>query len=118
MFFQKNFVEQVQGFNLHLVNKHLNDADLSYFSNIAEIGRKCRTKKYAEMVDAKNLNPEHFKRFEDHSSIKTFSGIVYSKFSGRNNLHIVEEFQIKGKTISQLLFSTETDCALFAVAGI
>jgi len=75
MFFQKNFVEQVQGFNLHLVNKHRNDADLSYFSNIAEIGRKCRTKKYAEMVDVKNLNPEHFKRFKDHSSIKHFRGL-------------------------------------------
>jgi len=117
-FSKKNFVEQIRGFNLHLVSKLRDDADLSYLSKKPRTGKKGRPKKYGEKVDVKNLNPEHFKKVENNQGIKTFAGIVYSKSLDRNILLVVEEFQIKGKTIYRLLFSTNSNQAPIDVVDI
>ena len=110
-FSKKNFVEQILGCSLHLVSKLRDDADLSYLSNKPKTGKRGRPKKYEEKIDVRNLKPEHFKLVESDQNIKAFSGIVYSKSLGRNILLVVEEFQIKGKAIYRLLFSTDTEQA-------
>ena len=110
-FSKKNFVEQILGCSLHLVSKLRDDADLSYLSNKPKTGKRGRPKKYEEKIDVRNLKPEYFTRVESHQNIKAFSGIVYSKSLGRNILLVVEEFQIKGKAIYRLLFSTDTEQA-------
>ena len=117
-FSKKNFVEQIMGCSLHLVSKLRDDADLSYLSNKPKTGKRGRPKKYEEKIDVRNLKPEHFKRVESDQNIKAFSGIVYSKSLGRNILLIVEEFQIKGKAIYRLLFSTDTEQAPIDVIDI
>ena len=117
-FSKKNFVEQIRGCSLHLVSKLRDDADLSYLSMKPKTGKRGRPKKYEEKIDVRNLNPEHFNQVESNQSIKAFSGIVYSKSLGRNILLIVEEFQIKGKAIYRLLFSTDTEQAPIDVIDI
>jgi len=117
-FSKKSFVEQIRACTLHLVSKLREDADLSYLSIQPKTGKKGRPKKYGEKVDVKNLNPEHFKQVESNQNTKAFSGIVYSKAFGRNILLVVEEFQIKGKTIYRLLFSTDTEQAPIDVIDI
>jgi len=117
-FSKKNFVEQILGCSLHLVSKLRDDADLSYLSMNPKTGKRGRPKKYEEKIDVKNLNPEHFKQVESNQNIKAFSGIVYSKSLGRNILLVVEEFQIKGKAIYRLLFSTDTEQAPIDVIDI
>lgn len=117
-FSKKNFVEQILGCSLHLVSKLRDDADLSYLSMNPKTGKRGRPKKYEEKIDVKNLNPEHFKQVESAQNIKAFSGIVYSKSLGRNILLVVEEFQIKGKAIYRLLFSTDTEQAPIDVIDI
>ena len=47
-----------------------------------------------------------------------YSAIVYSKSLERNILLVVEKFQLKGKTIYRLLFSTDTRQALIDVIDI
>ena len=117
-FSKKNFVEQILGCSLHLVSKLRDDADLSYLSNKPKTGKRGRPKKYEEKIDIRKLKPEHFKRVESDQNIKAFSGIVYSKSLGRAILLVVEEFQIKGKVIYRLLFSTDTKQAPIDVIDI
>ena len=117
-FSKKSFVEQIRGCTLHLVSKLRDDAYLSYLSKKPKTGKKGRPKKYGEKVDVKNLNPEHFKQVVNDQGIKAFSGIVYSKSLGLNILLVIEEFQIKGKTIYRLLFSTDTEQAPIDVVDI
>jgi hypothetical protein len=117
-FSKKNFVEQIWECSLHLVSKLRDDADLSYPSKEPKTGKKGRPKKYGGKVDVKNLNLEYFKQVENDKSLTAFSGIVYSKSLGRNILLVVEEFQIKGKTIYRLLFSTDTEQAPIDVIDI
>jgi len=117
-FSKKSFVEQIRGCTLHLVSKLRDDADLSYLSKKPKTGKKGRPQKYGEKVDVKNLNPEHFKQVVNDQNIKAFSGIVYSKSLGLNILLVIEEFQIKGKTIYRLLFSTDTEQAPIDVVDI
>ncbi len=117
-FSKKNFVEQIRGCSLHLVSKLRDDADLSYLSKEPKTGKKGRPKKYEEKVDVRNLNLEHFKQVESNQSIKAFSGIVYSKSLGKKILLVVEQFQINGKVIYRLLFSTDTEQAPIDVIDI
>ena len=106
-FSKKNFVEQIMGCSLDLVSKLRNDADLAYLSLQPRTGKKGRPAKYGGKVDVKNLNLDHFKQVENDNAIKAYSAIVYSRSLGRNILLVVEEFQIKTKTIHRLLFSTD-----------
>lgn len=117
-FSKKSFVEQIRGCALHLVSKLRDDAYLSYLSKKPKTGKKGRPKKHGEKVDVKNLNPEHFNQVVNDQGIKAFSGIVYSKSLGLNILLVIEEFQIKGKTIYRLLFSTDTEQAPIDVVDI
>ena len=117
-FSKKNFVEQIRGCSLHLVSKLRDDADLSYLSMKPKTGKRGRPKKYEEKIDVRNLNPEHFKQVESNQSIKAFAGIVYSKSLGRNILLVVEQFQINGKEIYRLLFSTDIEQAPLDVIDI
>src|SRR5659263_294584 len=88
------------------------------FQRNLEPAKKADPKKYGEKVDSKNLNPEHVKKVENNQGVKTFAGIVYSKSLDRNILLVVEEFQIKGKTIYRLLFSTNSNQAPIDVVDI
>ena len=117
-FSKKNFVEQIRGCSLHLVSKLRDDADLSYLSMKPKTGKRGRPKKYEEKIDVRNLNPEHFKQVESNQSIIAFAGIVYSKSLGRNILLVVEQFQINGKEIYRLLFSTDIEQAPLDVIDI
>lgn len=117
-FSKKNFVEQISELNLHLVSKLRDDADLSYLSKKPRTGKKGRPKKYGEKVDVKKLNPEQFKQVENNQGIKAFSGIAYSKSLGKNILLVVEHFQINGKAIYRLLFSTDIGQAPMDVIDI
>ena len=107
-FSKRNFVDKILECSLHLVSKLREDADLSYLSIQPKTGKRGRPAKYGGKVDVTSLNPEHFTLVENNKGIKAYSGIVYSKALGRNILLVVEEFQIKGKTIYRLLFSTHT----------
>ncbi len=117
-FSKKNFVKEIKGCSLHLVSKLRNDADLAYLSIRPRTGKQGRPPKYDGKVDVKNLNLAHFKQVESNQSTKAYSGIVYSKALGMNILLVVEEFQVKGKTIYRLLFSTDTEQAPIDVIDI
>jgi hypothetical protein len=117
-FSKKNFVEQIRATTLHLVSKLRVDADLSYLSKKPRTGKQGRPEQYGEKVDVKNLNLEHFKQVENNQGIKAFSAIVYSRSLCMNILLVVEEFQIKEKTIYRLLFSTDTNQAPIDVVDI
>jgi hypothetical protein len=107
-FSKKNFVEKILGCSLHLVSKLREDADLSYLSIQPKTGKRGRPARYGRKVDVTNLNPEHFTLVENEKGITAYSAIVYSKSLERNILLVVELFQLKGKTIYRLLFSTDT----------
>jgi len=107
-FSKKNFVEKILGCSLHLVSKLREDADLSYLSIQPKTGKRGRTAKYGRKVDITNLNHEHFTLVENEKEITAYFAIVYSKPLKRNILLVVELFQLKGKTIYRLLFSTDT----------
>ena len=107
-FSKKNFVEQILGCSLHLVSKLRDDADLAYLSLQPKTGKKGRSAKYGGKIDVSNLNLEYFKPVVNENGIKAYSAFVYSKALGRNILLVVEEFQLKGKIIHRLLFSTDT----------
>jgi hypothetical protein len=117
-FSKKNFVEKILCCSLHLVSKLRNDADLVYLSVKPRTGKRGRPTKYGEKIDVRKLNPEHFKQIENANGIKAYSAIVYSKALGMNILLVVEEFQLKGKTIYRLLFSTDTKQAPIDVIDI
>ena len=117
-FSKKNFVEQIRGCSLHLVSKLRDDADLTYLSLKPKTGKKGRPAKYGGKIDVKNLNLEHFSQVENNKGIMAYSGIAYSKSLGRNILLVVEDFQLKGKTIYRLLFSTDTKQAPIDVIDI
>jgi hypothetical protein len=117
-FSKKNFVEQIRECSLHLISKLRDDADLTYLSLQPKTGKKGRPAKYGGKIDVKNLNLEHFTQVENDKEIIAYSAIVYSKSLGRNILLVVEEFQIKGKTIYRLLFSTDTKQAPIDVIDI
>jgi len=117
-FSKKNFVEQIRGCSLHLVSKLRDDADLAYLSLKPKTRKKGRPSKYDGKVDVKHLNTGHFLQVENDKGIKASWGIVYSKSLGQNILLVVEEFQIKGKIIYRLLFSTDTRQAAIDVIDI
>ena len=107
-FSKKNFVQKILGYSLHLVSKLREDADLSYLSIQPKTGRRGRPAKYGGKIDVRKLNPEHFKQVVNTHGINAYSAIVYSKALERNILLVVEQFQLKEKTIYRLLFSTDT----------
>jgi hypothetical protein len=107
-FSKKNFVEKILGCSLHLVSKLREDADLSYLSIQPKTGKRGRPAKYGGKIDFKKLNPEYFKQEVNDKGITVYSAIVYSKSLERNILLVIELFQLKGKTIYRLLFSTDT----------
>ena len=117
-FSKKKFVTHILGFSLHLVSKLRQDADLLYLSNKPQTGKAGRPTIYDGKVNVKNLKPEYFKRVENNQGIKALSGIVYSVSLCRNILLVVEEFQINGKTIYRLLFSTDVKQAPIDVLDI
>jgi hypothetical protein len=117
-FSKKNFVEQIRECSLDLVSKLRDDADLAYLTLQPKTGKKGRPAKYGGKIDVKSLNLEHFKQLENNKGIKAYSAIVYSKALGRDILLVVEEFQIKVKTIYRLLFSTDTNQAPIDVIDI
>ena len=117
-FSKKNFVEQILECSLDLVSKLRDDADLAYLSLQPKTGKKGRPAKYGGKIDISNLNLEYFKQVVNENGIKAYSAIVYSKALGRNILLVVEEFQLKGKIIYRLLFSTDTDQAPIDVIDI
>jgi hypothetical protein len=106
-FSKKNFVEKIIGCSLHLISKLREDADLSYLSIQPKTGKRGRPGKYGGKVDVRKLNKEHFKQVVNDNGINAYSGIVYSKALERNILLVVEQFQLKEKTIYRLLFSTD-----------
>ena len=119
-FSKKKFVIHILGFSLHLVSKLRQDADLLYLSNKpkTEKPKQGRPAIYDGKVNVKNLKLEHFKRVENNQGIKALSGIVYSVALCRNILLVVEQFQINGKTICRLLFSTDINQAPIDVLDI
>ena len=117
-FSKKNFVEKILVCSLHLISKLRNDADLTYLSLKPKTGKRGRPAKFGGKIDVKNLNLEHFTLVENDKGITAYSGIVYSKALGRNILLVVEKFQIKGKPICRLLFSTDTKQAPIDVIDI
>ena len=117
-FSKKKFVIHILGFSLHLVSKLHQDADLLYLSNKPQTGKAGRPTIYDGKVNVKNLKIEYFKRVANNQGIKAFSGIVYSVGLCRNILLVVEEFQINGKTINRLLFSTDIKQAPINVLDI
>ena len=117
-FSKKNFVEKILQCSLHLVSKLRNDADLSYLSTQPKTGKRGRPAKYGVKVNVKKLNHEHFNQVENNKDIKAYSAIVYSKSLERNILLVVELFQLKGKTIYRLLYSTDTTQAPIDVIDI
>ena len=117
-FSKKNFVEQILGCSLHLVSKLRDDADLAYLSLQPKTGKKGRPAKYGGKIDVSHLNLGYFKQVVNENGIKAYSAIVYSKALGRNILLVVEEFQLKGKIIYRLLFSTDTKQAPIDVIDI
>ena len=64
--------------------------------------------RYGKKIDFKKLNHEYFNLVVNDKDIMAYSAIVYSKSLERNILLVVELFQLKGKTIYRLLFSTDT----------
>ncbi|HZL10478.1 MAG TPA: transposase [Prolixibacteraceae bacterium] len=117
-FSKKNFVEKILGCFLHLVSKLREDANLSYLSIKPKTGKRGRPAKYGEKIDFKKLNYEHFNQVVNDKGITAHSAIVYSKSLERNILLVVELFQLKGKTIYRLLFSTDTSQAPIDVIDI
>ena len=117
-FSKKNFVEKILGCSLHLVSKLREDANLSYLSIQPKTGKRGRPAKYGRKVDVTNLNLEHFTQVENEIGITAYSAIVHSKSLERNTLLVVELFQLKGKTIYRLLFSTDTKQAPIDVIDI
>ncbi|MBK5247498.1 MAG: transposase, partial [Peptostreptococcaceae bacterium] len=117
-FSKKNFVEKILGCSLHLVSKLREDANLSYLSIKPKTGKRGRPAKYGEKIDFKKLNYEHFNQVVNDKGITAHSAIVYSKSLERNILLVVELFQLKGKTIYRLLFSTDTSQAPIDVIDI
>ena len=119
-FSKKKFVIHILGFSLHLVSKLRQDADLLYLSNKpkTEKPKQGRPAIYDGKVNVKNLKLEHFKRVENNQGINALSGIVYSVALCRNILLVVEQFQINGKTIYRLLFSTDINQAPIDVLDI
>ena len=107
-FSKKNFVEKILGCSLHLVSKLRDDADLYYLWVQPKTGKRGRPAKYGGKIDFKKLNPEYFNQVVNQKGITAYSAIVYSKSLERNILLVVELFQLKGKTIYRLLFSTDT----------
>jgi hypothetical protein len=105
-FSKKGFVDKVMEMDLHLVCKLRDDADLLYLSDKPETGNRGRPAAYAGKVDPLKLNPEYFHEVENDKGIKAKSGIVYSRSLQRKILSVVEEFNLKGKMIYRLLFST------------
>ena len=117
-FSKKNFVEKILGCSLHLVSKLREDADLSYLSIQPKTGKRGRPAKYGGKIDFKKLNHELFNQVVNDKGITAYSAIVYSKSLERNILLVVELFQLKGKTIYRLLFSTDTTQAPIDVIDI
>ena len=101
-----------------MVSKLREDADLSYLSIQPKTGKRGRPAKYGGKVDVTNLNPEYFTLVENEKEITAYSAIVYSKSLERNILLVVELFQLKGKIIYRLLFSTDTTQAPIDVIDI
>lgn len=108
-FSKKGFVDKVMEMELHLVCKLRDDADLLYLSDKPKTGKRGRPSRYAGKVEPLNLNPEYFREVENDKGIKAKSAIVYSKSLQRNILLVVEEFNLKGKMIYRLLFSTDLE---------
>jgi len=117
-FSKKNFVDNILGCSLHLVSKLRDDANLSYLSIQPKTGKRGRPAKYGGKIDFKKLNPEYFKQVLNDKGITAYSAIVYSKSLERNILLVVELFELKGKTIYRLLFSTDTTQAPIDVIDI
>ena len=117
-FSKKKFVDKILGCSLHLVSKLREDADLSYLWIKPKTGKRGRPAKYGSKIDVTNLNPEHFTLVGNTKGITAYSAIVYSKSLERNILLVVELFQLKGKIIYRLLFSTDTTQAPIDVIDI
>lgn len=108
-FSKKGFVDEMLNMNLHLVSKLRDDADLKYCIEPERTGTRGRpASRYKEKVAPLNLNMEYFTPVENTRGIKAHSAVVYSKSLEREIRVVVEEFQIKGKIIRRLLFSTDT----------
>ena len=117
-FSKKNFVDKILGCSLHLVSKLREDANLSYLSIQPKTGKRGRPAKYGGKIDFRKLNHEHFNMVVNDKGITAYSAIVYSKSLERNILLVVELFQLKGKIIYRLLFSTDTSQAPIDVINI
>jgi hypothetical protein len=117
-FSKKNFVEKILGWSLDLVCNLRNNANLSYPSTQPKTDKRGRPAKDGGKVDGANSNHEHFTQVKNHEAITAYSVIIYSKSLERNILLVIELFQLKGKTICRLLFSTDTTQAPINVIDI
>ncbi len=108
-FSKKGFVHNMMAMGLQLVCKLRDDADLLYLSDKSKPGKRGRPSTYAGKVDPLNINPEYFHEVENDKGIKAESAKVYSKSLQRNILLVVEKFNLKGKMIYRLLFSTDLE---------
>jgi hypothetical protein len=117
-FSKRGFVDRVLEMGLHLVSKLRDDADLLYLSNKPGTGKRGRPAAYAGKVDPLNLDPQYFHEVENDKGIRAKSAIVYSKSLQRNIRLVVEEFDMKGKIIYRLLFSTDLEQAPMDIIDI